>query len=79
MRALLVPALALTAALLSACAAQPEVRADADPNLRCTRETPTGTSISVTRCRDRETLERERQGVDQAQEALRSAPPISRQ
>jgi len=68
-------ALSLAALILSACATEPPVQAQAAPSqnagdLVCTREYPIGSNIPITKCRTREQVDAEKAA---AVEGLRRA------
>jgi uncharacterized lipoprotein YajG len=61
--------------LLAACATDPAAQNEADASAtakqRCRRETPTGTTISVTRCRSSSDEAADRSGVDAMRDMAR--------
>ncbi|MFT3957106.1 MAG: hypothetical protein QM722_22825 [Piscinibacter sp.] len=62
-------------ALVSACSSTPPGEGQtANAQMNCTRETPTGTSIPVTRCRTAQQAERDRDAAQDFGTMIRAAP-----
>lgn len=61
-------------ALVSACSTPPADGQAANASMNCTRETPTGTSIPVVRCRTAQQMERDRESAQELGTSIRSAP-----
>lgn len=66
--------LASMLALVSACSSPPADGQSANAQMNCTRETPTGTSIPVVRCRTAQQAERDREAAQELGTAIRAAP-----
>lgn len=61
-------------ALVSACSTPAGEGQTASAQMNCTRETPTGTSIPVVRCRTAQQMERDRESAQELGTSIRSAP-----
>lgn len=68
------PTLLALLALVSACASPPSDGTTANSQMNCTRETPTGTSIPVVRCRTPQQVERDRESAEELGKSIRAAP-----
>lgn len=73
---LILRAIAAMAALLAAACTTPVPPAGTETaGLRCTRETPTGSNIPVTRCRTEDDLRREAEATNSVRDALEQTRP----
>lgn len=61
-------------ALVSACSAPATEGPSANSQMNCTRETPTGTSIPVVKCRSPQQAERDREAAQELGTTIRAAP-----
>jgi len=69
--------LLLSALLLAACAAPRQEEASLSDAVTCTKETPVGSAIPVTRCRTAAEIEQARSDAQKVRDAVRSSasPP----